>query len=150
MIRAAGNRSNGSSNKLSVKKKASLARDLRALVAEAKSVAAESESEEDQHEKLPVIKENPDLPGASSVLALREDGERGRHVVAEDDIKVLRAHLGICVSSLIIRFRQVGDVLFVEAPYCSVLLPDQVGETKPACGSKQNKFVGIGQLLFPF
>ena len=95
--------------KLSPEKKESLIRDIMALMAESESAAAlpRPENLEDQLEAptVPSYGSNPFLPGASTILEVKTSPSRGRHVIAQKTVKV-------------------GDVLFSELPYASILLPE--------------------------
>jgi len=97
--------------KLSPKKKDSLVRDINALSKESESamncqISTESETEESL--SVPTVPDggsHPDLAGASKVLELKTTIGQGRHVTTREDVAV-------------------GDVLFSEVPYSSVLLPE--------------------------
>ncbi len=82
------------SNRMSVKKKASLAKDIRAILAEVQATVKEQggnggNGETKERSKIPKLVENTSLPGAARCIDLERDERRGRHIIAKQDIKVI-------------------------------------------------------------
>ncbi|TRY69069.1 hypothetical protein TCAL_11285 [Tigriopus californicus] len=95
--------------KLTPEKRDSLSRDIQALSVESVSISKSQTSlPEAWPGSIPPTFEptNPDLPGATSSLSVKRDPEKGRFVVADEEVAV-------------------GQVLFSELPYASILLLDQ-------------------------
>jgi len=95
--------------KLAPEKKESMIRDINALMAEAKSTSQRLSQDEPiipaQILEPPSLPNHSSLPGAASILELKHENNRGRFVIANKPVKV-------------------GDVLFSELPYASILLPE--------------------------
>ena len=98
--------------KMTKEKKESIIRDIHALMAEAEK--SSHRLSQDANDNLQAISapsspqhgSKDNFPGASSILEVRMDDEKkGRYVMASKAVKV-------------------GDVLFSEMPYASVLLPE--------------------------
>ena len=97
--------------KLAPKKKDSMIRDINALMVEDKSTSQRL-SQEDPIFPAQILEpplfskeENSRLPGAASILEVKYEKNRGRYVTANKKVKV-------------------GDILFSELPYASILLPE--------------------------
>ena len=65
----------------------------------------------------PSLPNHSSLPGAASILELKHENNRGRYVIANKPVKV-------------------GDVLFSELPYASILLPEHYSSHCHHCVSK--------------
>ncbi len=99
--------------KLAPAKKESMIHDINALMAETSRSELRSSGQNLDDSRVPKAPEepsygfNPNFRGASSILEMKPAaaGTNGRHVIAEKPVKV-------------------GDVLFVEEPYASILLPE--------------------------
>ncbi len=97
--------------KLTAEKKESMIKDIHALMTEAKTSSERKDEIESQPQPqpeaptVPTYGPNNALPGGSSCLEVKTTTSKGRHVVTQKSVKV-------------------GDVLFSELPYASVLLPD--------------------------
>merc|ERR1719259_161960 len=97
--------------KLSPKKKDSLVRDINALSKESDSAMScqiSTASETERSLSVPTVPDggsHPDLAGASGLLDLKNSVPKGRHITTNADVSV-------------------GDILFSEVPYSSVLLPE--------------------------
>ena len=65
----------------------------------------------------PSLPNHSSLPGAASILELKHENNRGRFVIANKPVKV-------------------GDVLFSELPYASILLPEHYSSHCHHCVSK--------------
>ena len=97
--------------KLAPKKKDSMIRDINALMVEDKSTSQRLSQEDPilpaQNLEPPLFskEENSRLPGAASILEVKYEKNRGRYVTANKKVKV-------------------GDILFSELPYASILLPE--------------------------
>lgn len=97
--------------KLPAEKKESIKRDINALMAETDSSSKQRSLSQESAEPVvqaptePKYGTNETFPGASSILEIKESTIKGRHVIANKNVKV-------------------GDVLFSEIPYASILLPE--------------------------
>jgi hypothetical protein len=65
----------------------------------------------------PSLPNHSSLPGAASILELKHENNRGRFVIANKPVKV-------------------GDILFSELPYASILLPEHYSSHCHHCVSK--------------
>ena len=80
----------------------------------------------------PSLPNHSSLPGAASILELKHENNRGRFVIANKPVKV-------------------GDVLFSELPYASILLPEHYSSHCHHCVSKLSMvfcFQNCPQLLW--
>ena len=68
----------------------------------------------------PSLPNHSSLPGAASILELKHENNRGRYVIANKPVKV-------------------GDVLFSELPYASILLPEHYSSHCHHCVSPFSK-----------
>lgn len=93
--------------KLTPEKKDSMARDIHALMTEddSSSLRTSTDVPPGVPPLTPTHGSNKLFPGASSVLEIKSTTSRGRHVIAQKPVKI-------------------GDVLFSEMPYASILLPE--------------------------
>ena len=66
----------------------------------------------------PSLPNHSSLPGAASILELKHENNRGRYVIANKPVKV-------------------GDVLFSELPYASILLPEHYSSHCHHCVSEE-------------
>lgn len=111
-------------NKLPKNKRISLERDIKAVIMDLnsprkRSFSGSREVEEERLLPEPVFGISGHFKSASSALEIRKNDEKGRYVVTNKDI-------------------QIGDVLFCEAPYASVLLPEHYSTH---CHECHNEFV---------
>lgn len=105
--------------KLASEKKESMVRDIHALMAEMESLSSLSQESVEAEEPPLVAKmgDNAKLPGASATLEMKEETAKGRFIITNKPVKV-------------------GDVLFSELPYASILLPEHYSTHCHHCVSR--------------
>lgn len=120
--------------KMTKEKKESIVRDIHALMAEAEKSSQRLSQDSSNENALirpplsPQHGNNDSFPGASSILEVKMDEKKGRYVVASKPVKV-------------------GDVLFSEMPYASVLLPEHYSSHCHHCVSFFVCFITVTQYL---
>ena len=109
--------------KMTKEKKESIIRDIHALMAEAEKSSTRKNSQDEvqvvQPPTSPTHGTNESFFGASAILEVCNNDKKGRHVMTSKPIKV-------------------GDVLFSELPYASVLLPEHYSSHCHHCVSLRN------------
>ena len=114
--------------KMTKDKKESIIRDIHALMAEAEKSSTRKNSQDEvqviQPPTSPTHGTNETFSGASAILEVCTNDKKGRHVMTSKPIKV-------------------GDVLFSEMPYASVLLPEHYSSHCHHCVSTNEIFVSF-------
>ena len=109
--------------KLTPEKKETIIRDIHALIAEIdSSPISKSDEEICKPPLIPTHGSNTNFPSASSILEQKTaPNYKGRYVITTKPIKI-------------------GDVLFSEMPYASILLPEHYSSHCHHCVSISQKF----------